>query len=82
MKKPPALVPGGLVRIGTIAFGPAHEAKMNAQSYSRLFKCRKDGLDFMGQVKIHFQIFSLDLEMFSAVILTISMLPRKKLIWF
>ena len=55
MNKTPTLVPSGLVRIGTVVFGPDREARENLKTYSRLFKCRKNGFDFMGQIKIDFQ---------------------------
>ena len=66
MKKTPAPVAGNFLRPGTIVFGPAHETRENKKTYSRLFKCRKDGFDFLGQFKIDFQLFALDMEIFNA----------------
>ena len=57
---------GDFLRLGTIVFGPARETEENLHPYSRLFKCRKDGFDFMGQIKIDFQILKLDIEIFNA----------------
>ena len=65
MNKPPTLVPSGLVRIGTVVFGPDRETRENLKTYSRLFKCRKNGFDFMGQIKIDFQDLKLDMEVFN-----------------
>ena len=35
------------------------------QIYSRVFRCRKDGFDFMGQIKIDFQETVVNVEVFN-----------------
>ena len=65
MKTATAPVAGNFLRPGTVVFGPARENTENKQTYSRLFKCRKDGFDFMGQIKINFQLSTLDMEIFN-----------------
>ena len=56
---------GNFLRPGTIVFGPARETEENLQTYSRLFKCRKDRFDYIGQVKIDLKYLTLDLEIFN-----------------
>ena len=65
MNKTPVLVSGSLLRIGTVTFGPDCEIRKNLKTYSRLFKCRKNGFNFMGQIKIDTQDFKIDVEVFN-----------------
>ena len=65
MKKTSTLAVGNFLRLGTIVIGPARENTENQQTYSRLFKCRKNGFDFMGQIKLDFQGFKTNLEIFN-----------------
>ena len=65
MSKTPALVVGSSPRLGTFVFGPPRETRENKKNYSRLFRCRKGGFDFIGQIKIDFQTFRLYVEIFN-----------------
>jgi len=65
MSKTPALVVGSSLRLGTFVFGPPRETRENKKNYSRLFRCRKGGFDFIGQIKIDFQTFRLYVEIFN-----------------
>ncbi|MDP7556752.1 MAG: hypothetical protein QF687_02580 [Nitrospinaceae bacterium] len=66
MENAPAPVTGTAPKPGTIVFGPARESAGEALVYSRLFRCRKDGFDFMGQVKIDSQLLALKMEVFNS----------------
>ena len=65
MKKTPASIFKKSLRPGSIVFGPNRETTKSVQVYSRLFRCRKDGFDFMGQIKIDIQIATIGLEVFN-----------------
>ena len=53
-------------RPGSIAFGPVRETIENMRVYSRLFRCRKIGFDFIGQIKVEFQNVAINVEVFNA----------------
>ncbi len=65
MENAPAPIIENSPKPGTIVFGPARESGGEALIYSRLFRCRKDGFDFMGQVKIDSQQLALKMEVFN-----------------
>jgi len=67
MKKTSAPAAGNFLRLGSVVFGPVPENAKNVKVYSRLFKCHKEGFDFMGQVKIDLQFLKIDTEIFNAV---------------
>ena len=50
----------------SIAFGPVRETIENMRVYSRLFRCRKSGFDFIGQIKVEFQNVAINVEVFNA----------------
>ena len=66
MKKTPASTFKKSLRPGSVVFGPNRETTKSVQVYSRLFRCRKDGFDFMGQIKIDIQGATIGLEVFNA----------------
>lgn len=66
MKKTPASIFKKSLRPGSVVFGPNRETTKSIQVYSRLFRCRKDGFDFMGQIKIDIQDATIGLEVFNA----------------
>ena len=53
-------------RPGSIAFGSVRETIENMRVYSRLFRCRKSGFDFIGQIKVEFQNVAINVEVFNA----------------
>ena len=65
MGKPSAIIPKKPLRLGSIVFSPSREIRKNIRSYSRLFRCRKDGFDYMGQIKIDLQNFVIKVEVFN-----------------
>jgi hypothetical protein len=66
LKKSPTCISKKSLRPGSIVFGPNRETTKNIQVYSRLFRCRKDGFDFMGQIRIDVQGTKIALEVFNA----------------
>ncbi len=66
MENAPASIIENSPKPGTIVFGPARESAGEARVYSRLFRCRKDGFDYVGQVKIDSQLLALKMEVFNA----------------
>ena len=65
MKKAPTCTSKKPLRPGSIVFGPNRETTENIQIYSRIFRCRKDGFDFMGQIRIDVQGSKVGLEVFN-----------------
>ena len=65
MRKPPTTTSENSLRSGSIIFGPSRGIRKNMQIYSRIFRCRKDGFDFMGQIKIDFQETVVNVEVFN-----------------
>ena len=65
MKKPTLTASGNFPRLGSIVFGPTRETKESMKVYPRLFKCRKNGFDFIGQVKVDFQNATVNVEVFN-----------------
>ena len=65
MKKPPAITSENAPRSGSIIFGPSRGNRKNIRLYSRIFRCRKDGFDFMGQIKIDLQEAVVNVEVFN-----------------
>ena len=65
MKKPPAITSENAPRSGSIIFGPSRGNRKNIRVYSRVFRCRKDGFDFMGQIKIDLQEAVVNVEVFN-----------------
>ena len=66
MRKPPTTTSENSLRSGSIIFGPSRGIRKNMQIYSRIFRCRKDGFDFMGQIKISLQETVVNVEVFNA----------------
>ena len=66
MKKAPTCISKKSLRPGSVVFGPNRETTKNIQIYSRIFRCRKDGFDFMGQIRIDVQCVKFGLEVFNA----------------
>jgi len=65
MGKPSTIIPKKPLRFGSFVFSPAREVSKNIKVYSRLFRCRKNGFDYMGQIKIDFQNFVIKVEVFN-----------------
>jgi hypothetical protein len=65
MRKPPVITSENSPRPGSIIFGPSRGIRKNMQVYSRIFRCRKDGFDFMGQIKIDHQETVVNVEVFN-----------------
>ena len=65
MRKPPVITSENSLRSGSIIFGPSRGIRKNMQVYSRIFRCRKDGFDFMGQIKIDLQETVVNVEVFN-----------------
>jgi len=65
MRKPPVITSENSPRPGSIIFGPSRGIRKNMQVYSRIFRCRKDGFDFMGQIKIDHQETMVNVEVFN-----------------
>jgi len=65
MRKPPAITSENSPRPSSIIFGPSRGIRKNMQVYSRIFRCRKDGFDFMGQIKIDLQETVVNVEVFN-----------------
>jgi hypothetical protein len=65
MSKPSNINPQKPLRLGSVVFSPSREVSGNIKVYSRLFRCRKNGFDYMGQIKIDLQNFIVNVEMFN-----------------
>jgi hypothetical protein len=65
MGKPSTIIPKKPLRFGSFVFSPSREVSKNIKFYSRLFRCRKDGFDYMGQIKIDLQNFVIKVEVFN-----------------
>jgi hypothetical protein len=52
-------------KLGNIVFNPFLEISKNLPTYSRVFRCRKNGFDFMGQIKVNLQEITVNLEVFN-----------------
>lgn len=65
MGKPSTIIPKKPLRLGSIVFSPSREVSKNTKVYSRLFRCRKDGFDYIGQIKIDLQNFVVNVEVFN-----------------
>ncbi len=66
MGKPPTTtISQNPLKLGNIVFNPFLETSKNLPIYSRVFRCRKNGFDFMGQIKINPQAITVNLEMFN-----------------
>ena len=65
MRKPPVITSENSPRPGSIIFGPSRGIRKNMRVYSRIFRCRKDGFDFMGQIKIDLQETVVNVEVFN-----------------
>ena len=52
-------------RPGNIIFSSSREIIKNTQVYSRLFRCRKNKFDFIGQIKIDLQEIAANVEVFN-----------------
>ena len=65
MRKPPIIISENSLRPGSIIFGPSRRISKNMRVYSRVFRCRKDGFDFMGQIKIDLQETVVNVEVFN-----------------
>ena len=65
MRKPPAITSENSPKSGSIIFGPSRVLRKNMRVYSRIFRCRKDGFDFIGQIKIDLQEAVVNVEVFN-----------------
>ena len=65
MGKPSTTIPKKPLRLGSVVFSTSREVSRNIKIYSRLFRCRKDGFDYMGQIKIDLQSFIVKVEVFN-----------------
>jgi len=65
MGKSSAIISKNPIRIGSIVFSPSQEISKSMPIYSRLFRCRKNGFDFIGQIKINLQEISTNIEIFN-----------------
>ena len=65
MGKPSTIIPKKPLRFGSFVFSPSREVSKNIKVYSRLFRCRKDGFDYMGQIKIDLQNLVVNVEVFN-----------------
>ena len=65
MRKPSTTIPKKPLRLGSVVFSTSREVSRNIKIYSRLFRCRKDGFDYMGQIKIDLQSFIVKVEIFN-----------------
>jgi len=65
MRKPPAITSENSPKSGSIIFGPSRGLRKNMRVYSRIFRCRKDGFDFIGQIKIDLQEAVVNVEVFN-----------------
>ena len=65
MGGPSATVSKNHPRPGSIVFSTSREITENTQVYSRLFRCRKNKFDFIGQIKINLQEIAANVEVFN-----------------
>ena len=65
MGKPSTTVSKNHPRPGSIVFSTSREITENTQVYSRLFRCRKNKFDFIGQIKIDLQKIAANVEVFN-----------------
>ena len=65
MRKPPVIASESSPRPGSIIFGPSRGVRKNMRIYSRVFRCRKNGFDFIGQIKIDLQEAVVNVEVFN-----------------
>ena len=65
MRNPSIITSENSPRPGSIIFGPSRGVRKNMQVYSRVFRCRKGGFDFMGQIKIALQETVVNVEVFN-----------------
>ena len=65
MGGPSATVSKNHPRPGSIVFSTSREITENTQVYSRLFRCRKNKFDFIGQIKINLQEIVANVEVFN-----------------
>ena len=66
MGEPSTTVSKNHPRPGSIVFSTSREITENTQVYSRLFRCRKNKFDFIGQIKIDLQEIAANVEVFNA----------------
>ena len=52
-------------KLGNIVFSPFLEISKNLPIYSRVFRCRKNGFDFVGQIKVNLSEINANLEVFN-----------------
>ena len=65
MEEPSTTVSKNHPRPGSIVFSTSREITENTQVYSRLFRCRKNKFDFIGQIKINLQEIAANVEVFN-----------------
>ena len=65
MGEPSTTVSKNHPRPGSIVFSTSREITENTQVYSRLFRCRKNKFDFIGQIKINLQEIAANVEVFN-----------------
>ena len=65
MEEPSTTVSKNHPRPGSIVFSTSREITENTQVYSRLFRCRKNKFDFIGQIKIDLQEIAANVEVFN-----------------
>ena len=65
MEGPSTTVSKNHPRPGSIVFSTSREITENTQVYSRLFRCRKNKFDFIGQIKINLQEIAANVEVFN-----------------
>ena len=65
MGKSSTIISKNPIKPGSIVFSPSQEVSKGMPTYSRLFRCRKKGFDFIGQIKINLQKISTDIEIFN-----------------
>ena len=65
MEEPSTTVSKNHPRPGSIVFSTSREITENTQVYSRLFRCRKNKFDFIGQLKIDLQEIAANVEVFN-----------------
>ena len=65
MEEPSTTVSKNHPRPGSIVFSTSRKITENTRVYSRLFRCRKNKFDFIGQIKINLQEIAANVEVFN-----------------